>query len=131
MVSCLFAEEPVPKAPDGCALGWSDATLAERGPAAAGVVSSGLFWWELSVPSLAERVPPDKNLVYERVGLVARGYASFHWSWRVGFAVQVRGSVNQGRPRFGHRKGVRKKFTELCEGCKLRHAHAALKCGVG
>ena len=59
-VAYLFAEEPVPKAPDKYALCWSDATLTERGPAAAGVVSSGSFWWELSVPSLAERVPPDK-----------------------------------------------------------------------
>ena len=90
-VAYMFADKPVPKAPDKtvCFL-WSDVTLIEHDPAAAGVLSSGLFWWELSVPSLTKRVPPDKNLVYERDGFVAR---SSHWSWIVGFAVQVRRST--------------------------------------
>ena len=63
--------------------------------------------------------------MYDRDGFVARGYTSCPWSWIVGFAVQVRGSVNQGQPRFGHRKGVRKKFNELCEGCGLLYTHEA------
>ncbi|XP_055998671.1 uncharacterized protein LOC130047473 [Ostrea edulis] len=70
-VAYQFPGVSVPKAPDKCTfVCWSDG-----------------------------RLPPDKRLSNEWDVFVARGFASFHWSWDDGYASQVQLTVNQGQPR--------------------------------